>query len=413
MPPKVEDALANETTPLTVADGAEKKTKKTSIPGLQEQRQRRQKLLYSLLAIVGLTILGLSSLMVYHQRIAHDHGGSAATGNDMTEVTSSATVTITSDGEYTVLYAQDITADVDISLAELATVMLPRWYQASVMAASLNLNTSSMDPSTVEPARKCLLTTRDLLDVFGPIYPHSQWKEVRRYFKEGYELAGAYQDLDHAKIAYDPALWEERRGALLTWKEDFEAYQQTHDVVDFLQHSTISKRSRCEKNFAKEKESHLFWSDGGIARAPCGKDKARKTLKRLAQAQLQNALLYFNIMSPYEHVLSVDHQEIYHNFRKELRSFLDVYHLLGFILFPENSDETSTHIATLLNARKLLGEINDNWTAYDVYQAENTHLEQQQTLQLKIDAEWKDFQSWASTHDLRGAIQDLVILLED
>lgn len=121
-------------------------------------------------------------------------------------------VHVSSEGVYSVIYdtgINDTSPELDSFIsypvkkcfAELALVMLPPWYTASRMAMNDVLQQETMDPSNVKNARQVLLTTRDLLDVFSPVYPsHSQWGNVRNLYKDGYELVGYYQDLVRLRI---------------------------------------------------------------------------------------------------------------------------------------------------------------------------------------------------------------------
>jgi hypothetical protein len=293
----------------------------------------------------------------------------------------------------------------DKSFAELAVMMLPVWYTASRMAMNDVLVAKKMDPTNVKNAREVLLTTRDLLDVFSPVYPtQSLWQSVRNLYKDGYELVGYYQDLDHAHVAFSKKLWDHRRNDVLNWKDDFEFFDSRHDVHTFLRRDV--EFDGCYDH----SESHLFWGEleGYL---PCGSDSATASLQKLVAVQLNNALDLLNTILKIDSVLDVEDQELYHDFRKELRSVLDEWELFGTVLFPSAEQHHSpvhSSLKKLKEARDRLGQINDNWTAYQLYVTEKERKEDRKTLATLINTEWDDFKDWVTKTNLPDAIQTLL-----
>jgi hypothetical protein len=338
----------------------------------------------------------------------------------------------TPDGNYTVRYARNVT--VNTTFAEMAYILLPPWYQATRLALeeditddgdddydpTTNSTSARMNPTTVQNARKVLLTARDLLDVCSPVFPtNGLWKRVRTFYKDGYDVLGQYQDLDHAHVAYSPDLWHQRRMAVLHWKANFEHFAQRHDnLLHFFFHGIDP--DGCYHH----DESHLFWGDledmGGSKNGdtaasgtrtgslPCGSDLATESLQQLATVQLTKALVYWKQISSYESVLSVEHEEDFHNLRKELRSVMDEYDLVGPIMFPPSMPGIRNYMKTLKATRGLLGQVNDDWTAYDLYVTRNEHKKEQKALAVQIDAEWNEFLQWAQKNDLEGTIQGML-----
>jgi len=322
-------------------------------------------------------------------------------------------VEVSPKGVYSVRYVTDTGKSINGTLgssgpnrifAELASMMLPPWYTASRMAMNDVLKQETMDPSNVKHARQVLLTTRDLLDVFSPVYPtRSIWGKVRNLYKDGYELVGEYQDLDHAHVAFSQDLWDKRRDEVLAWKRNFAFFDNRHDIHSFLIDSVDTE------GCYNHDESHLFWADLSGA-LPCGNDVASSSLQTLATVQLNNAMDLLNEMMKFETVLDVSKQLVFHDFRKEIRSFLDEWDLFGFVLLPSAKDGTSVKdsLKTLKKAHKLLGKVNDNWTAYDLYVTRNEHKAQQEKLITEINTGWDDFKEWVSSSDLAGTIQFLL-----
>jgi hypothetical protein len=337
-------------------------------------------------------------------------------------------------GNYTIQYARNVT--VTTTFAEMASILLPPWYQATRLVLEEDIidggnddnydptnpdsttNNRIMNPTTVQNARKVLLMTRDLLDVCSPVFPtNGLWGKVRYLYKEGYDVLGEYQDLDHAHVAYSPKLWKKRKFAVLHWKANFQHFAERHDnLLHFFFHGVDPE------GCYHHDESHLFWGDlededitgtssssgTRTSNLPCGGDLATDSLQQLVSVQLSKALVYWKQISSYESVLSVDHEENFHNLRKELRSVMDEYDLVGSIIFPSSNSGIKKKMKTLKSARDLLGQVNDDWTAYNLYVTQKDHKKEQKILAVQIDQEWNDFVSWALSNDLEGTIQGLL-----
>lgn len=326
-------------------------------------------------------------------------GASSESTPSVPQPIESGLVEVSSDGDYIVHYQERLTRNT--TFAELAQLMLPPWCEASLMAINDGLQPDTMDPTNVQKARKVLLTTRDLLDVFSPVYPtKSIWSKVRALYKDGYEKVGYYQDLDHAHIDYSPDLWEQRHDDVMLWKATFASYASKHDVLGFLSGDVTD-------GCYDHKESHLFWGemDGKL---PCGYAPATPSLQSLASVQLHNALNYLQTIVQYDTVLGEVEEETFHNFRKELRSFLDEYDLFGFVLLPNAGDYAKPALDLLKEARQSLGDINDKWTAYHHYVKRNEQETEQMALEEEIVEGWDKFVQWVASVDLAGAIQSLL-----
>ena len=316
-------------------------------------------------------------------------------------------VHMSKEGEYSVTYPQNLTNDK--TFGELSKIMLPPWLEASLM--SLKDLPADVDPSEVKNTRDTLLTTRDLLDVFSPVYGNKAlFGKLRDQFKIGYETVGYFQDLDHSGVEHSENLWEQRRTDVLNWKKNFVAFVGTHGIRGYIMVGVTDKCTR------RKRESHLFWEelDGPL---PCGSDLASASLAKLAVVQLAKSIEYLQSVLTFDAVLlDESHQEEYHNLRKELRSFLDEYDLFGTVLLMEGSADgtnISNNLRTLKKARKLLGDVNDDWTAYHIYADEETNYDKSSDkmtdLGDQINKKWGDFKDWAQTNNLIGSIQSLLL----
>jgi hypothetical protein len=178
------------------------------------------------------------------------------------------------------------TAD-DDSLSGLAASMLPAFY--ADMLPRLDMFTKTLVPGEVFKTRKFMLATRDLLDVFSPVYPNTTtatiglenedlWGSLRFYLDDGYMVVGDFLDLNHAHVKYSKRQLNHSRNRVLQWHARFRKFREAHDVPAFLAAPTIDSIS-----FHHEKESRLFWKH--IHKRPGGGDPATASLQYLGSKQ--------------------------------------------------------------------------------------------------------------------------------
>jgi len=128
---------------------------------------------------------------------------------------------------------------------------------------------------------------------------------------------------------------------------------------------------------------------------------------------LTSALAYLILALAAEHVVgdqavNKDVHELYHNCRKEIRSFLDSVDLFGQLLFPDKSfEQHDEDISLLKQTKKLLGDLNDEVVAYSKYLEWNEYPEEQLQLKSFITADWGEFRRWAEEVDLNGKLYSL------
>jgi hypothetical protein len=208
----------------------------------------------------------------------------------------------------------------NISFGDLASLMVPFYFQNSVDLCistivpnrdSSSTSDGDYSPTSVLPGevfelRKAILKTRDLFDIFSPVYPrklrllgrqktgeeqeednmpggerkmkkkgrgkHQRndkeeilhktkknhhtvvdvWKILRRFLDDGYMLLGDFQDLNHAKISYTPKRLHQYQLQVWNWKEEFVAFvAQNHEgIMDYLSHACPSKMEKQEQELS-------------------------------------------------------------------------------------------------------------------------------------------------------------------
>ena len=250
----------------------------------------------------------------------------------------------------------------DITFADLAAFMLPTYFQgcvdlcaSTIIPAVIDDTTTSTSvmPGEVAVLRKTILKTRDLIDVFSPVYPtrtltwkawsssyfgkhfdreyyipvessshgtgvrqvnevaqDDLWRTLRKFLADGYRLIGEFQDLDHAQIAYTPSELTEYQQEVWAWLSGFMNFVETsrQHIFSYLslpcnENGRKSRHSKCK--YAHHHVSHLFWATTSMHELPNGNlDKAKHALAKLGHAQLKRAETYLRDALSYEFILN-------------------------------------------------------------------------------------------------------------
>ncbi|CAB9510320.1 expressed unknown protein [Seminavis robusta] len=368
-----------------------------------------------ILTVLVVALFGVAGLLIGQLVV-----GRPTTHSDIDDADVKAMVEVTPDGQYHVHRNVTFVPD-ETTFAQLATELLPPWYQASLMAVedtldnkkNNNINNNhknSIAPDQVQGCRKALLMTRDLLDVFAPVFatpPSSRnlWRKLRKLYKEGYEKVGYLQDLDHSGVDYSDALLRQRVTQVLLWRDEFNTFQHKHRISYLFRHAADTNTNKCNRH-APLATSQKFWSNDNED-LPCGSDLALVTLRQLAVLQLTHAQYYWNQIQDYDSVVDELREEHFHNLRKQLRAHVDVFggNTDSPLLLPDILNTGTTEMDTLDKAQHLLGAINDLWTAYHIYETRGTHGKEQKELVQQMDDAWTEFRQWAVDKDLAGVIQ--------
>jgi len=385
-----------------------------------------------------------------------DGSSGSSSSSSSTSITSTSTATSTT-------AATSPLPLTSLTFVELAEKMIHPWYEASMMAVMDDPAWEvGINPDNCIAIRKCLLFARDMLDVFSPVFPdtparnkkkrkkrmrsaasgnvdangdsivvdRSLWKELRTQYKDGYGVLGDLQDLQD--LTYSKELLARRTNAVNQWKTEFLAFQHAYRIRRFLYTEVGSSGGSggggidpqgCYYHAA----SHLFWGRTQKADLPCGYHPGVGSLRSLGSVQLEQSLVYLNTVRTYDTVVPLEHQMVFHNLRKILRIFADEYDLFGAILVPNSDtdtddiDTTSSSndnadsddsavkdaIAVLRDTENALGDINDQWTALDIYKKDNSHLKKQAKMAEDVDKSWKEFLKWEKhpKHDLEKSVR--------
>jgi len=336
-----------------------------------------------------------------------------------------------------------------VSFAGLARRLVPEWYNSTVEI--LPVISPRVYPDEVYLLRKTLLKTRDMMDAFGPVYPNAYnetkttiptntvtidlWYELRHWLALGYRRIGEFQDLNNAHIRHTNQQMDFLRMPVLMWLHGFETFRARvggdRVIMDFLGSARYEPGGFCH---GVDRESHLFWDgylcvdDHDIAlRMMTAVDgttgdrfvPASSVLRKLLAQQLDRALGYWRVVEPFRTIHPDMHDE-FHNLRKQLRGITDEFDVLGCETFIETTASTSPFancstvteaVDAMKVARKLLGDINDDYTALEFYRQYDFHHGQQAKLVERIHHRYSHFKRWMTDDRIPSALEHLQELM--
>jgi len=275
-------------------------------------------------------------------------------------------------------------------------------YQAMLpLLTQLTLGTM---PANVYTVRKGLLTARDMLDVFSPVYTNNTngvdlWGIVRKSLDDGYTLVGNFQDLDHSHVSYTEKDLETRRNATLDWKESFVALEAKYDVVNFVSGPELMMYTHLN-------ESSFYWKYVKMSMRPKGSAEAHTALQYLLFTQINTSLAYYDFVYPYISVINDSIHTIFHDYRKMLRTMSDEEVALGDMLVSTTNTTIVATFALINDARSRLGNINDEVTAYDFYMQDGK-TSKAAAMKSEIDSDWEAFKTWSTMENFRQKLVDL------
>ena len=314
----------------------------------------------------------------------------------------------------------------DMTFAELGVYLIQQHYAESLEVID-KVFVESVQPMEVAVPRKVLLKTRDLLDIFSPMYPANSntthqgnkanhhfdlWTKLRWEMAKGYQIVGEFLDLNHAHINYSQASCDKLRNEILEWKANFTIFRQDHPEIPVYLALPLQ-----EGRVHHAKESRFFWLNTPKKGLPRGSSGVTTMLQRLAIYQSNLALQYLNHTMHFETIIArhtpeeqLQRQKYFHNLRKTLRAICDEVDVLGADVFRTDPFTPSfdAEFALLSKARGVLGDLNDLWTAYDFYVQHNKLRSEQDRLALAVDADFIDFKQWAKEEDLEGTLHYMI-----
>ena len=281
-----------------------------------------------------------------------------------------------------------------ITFGELAQERVFKSYQT--LAENVGRLSKDSLPHEGKALRKDLDLARDMLDIFAPVMPGTEKNDfflaLRENLDMGYESVGFFKDLyDVQGVAspdeavYDQGEVKEFLKPVLDWKEsfldkDFQRASQT--FFETIDADHVYKRK--SKDLSK-----FYWRN--IENLPSFGDPAGDSLIRLIKGLLKQARAEEDQLLEIKSVVDKDDQEVFHDFRKRVRTVVEVSEYFSELFDPSEIQKAKLVVLTELVAR--YGALHDKMISYD-RALEKDKKSKAKELAREIDADWQDIKKW-------------------
>ena len=281
-------------------------------------------------------------------------------------------------------------------------------------------------PHEAKSVRKLIGRIRLYIDLFAYAYDYDDnydiWQKLRDDLDEGYETMGGFKDIYDAMgisvatrdeatgewgdgvhprdIDYDDDEVEEVREDVLDWLDGFFSKQRIALYRYYLRAANLEKI--CLR--PKASQSKFIW--GGVSVVP---DPDRTGLENLG-------LLTFNLATLAENdylgaielddLTDTENEEIFHDFRKRVRSVLKLHAEFPQIIAEEASNQQWI-MATLDEMVSRYGDVNDLLIGYHRL-VDADKRKKAKKLAKKINKQWDDLRDWQTERQ----IDDVLVRLE-
>lgn len=258
-------------------------------------------------------------------------------------------------------------------------------------------------PHDAKDLRKEILSAREMLDLFiFSFQGENEILEFRKQLDSGYEVIGAFKDLydsqvldDPAQARYDKKWVQTRRKDVLIWKVQFLFHRSSYEAL--LQRILPVGSVK----YKKKNLSNQFWGASEIN--PKVENLASELLSRLL------ADLWSTARSEYEIVREIKDPgkdekriEVYHNFRKRIRSALKI--IQYFDEFPQAFSSEELQTLSLLVSQ--YGTISDMIAKLELLD-EKKDQKKIEALHQKIKVQWKDIRAWEKSQNIGQVLSDV------
>ncbi|MCC6805986.1 MAG: CHAD domain-containing protein [Deltaproteobacteria bacterium] len=264
--------------------------------------------------------------------------------------------------------------------------------------------------------RKQVLKLRQHLDIFAHVYQRDpkQFKALRDSLDQGYEALGRFKDLFDSQgltettrdpgtgafvqtttlteLRYKKGEVDERLAAALAWKRKFLAPERQAELKSML-------AGAADPEGKKTVGSRFFW--GSVDQKPKASLSGVENLQRLLAGLLDRAIEEYKPFKKLATPLG-ENQEVFHDYRKRVRSILNV--LDGF---PELTAPTLAPLRqTLVEHITLCGLIEDKLVGHELA-SKRGKGKQAKALEEEIEAKFAALKEWQKEHGVKDALKAL------
>jgi len=227
------------------------------------------------------------------------------------------------------------------------------------------------------------------------------WSNIRKDLDSGYELVGAFQDLDHSGIDYTELDVIPLRTPCLEWKKTFLVNQQKQKYLDYLRNPSYLKL------YPRDTVPTYFWNVAGAA--PSLKYSGPENIALLFRnLLLADRKIYNTSILLLTNVTDTVNQTIFHSFRKLQRAILSIDEEFRNIIKILNQNEYDEVIYTIKQVYTKLGNLHDMLVKYEYY-VRREEVKKAERQREDVDTEWVNTLDWMKERDLWTLFGKIVV----
>jgi CHAD domain-containing protein len=306
---------------------------------------------------------------------------------------------------------------------ELAYDKVPKNYGELLKSLEATLNEDTL-PHEAKKVRKQIGYFKAYLDIFVYAFPDQEkWAQLREDTDDGYTVVGAFKDIFDAleievavydektktwsegtkpeDIPYDPVLVNARRKDVLDWLSKYADSEYTSQIDEFLSNPPEELSAP-----VKEELSRFYW--GGVAESPDLDQTGAKNVRLLASKILEKAKSDYPEVLTLTDLTVLEQEEKMHDFRKRIRSVLQIIELFEEIYPSSYGDEPSFKFLDKLVDR--YGDVHDSVVAYHLA-LDTDETARASELKAEVTQTWDELIQWQNDKNITAAVNDLEDIL--
>lgn len=310
----------------------------------------------------------------------------------------------------------------DLSYQELAQAANTTYL--SIIAEEIDKVSEATYPHDVKCLRKQIGYMKILVDLFVYAYPEKKGKKdpilkFRGFLDDGYEFYGDYKDefdrdpeivaavseykIDSCRFevpsevlekVYDQRRISEKQRILLDWSNKFaEKFPKNLEMLSKVEKRLVDR--------PKKSLSRFYW--GGLDVSPKKKKlDGLGNIKRLQYHLLDKALFEYDILISRDEIHRYEDEEVFHDFRKRVRSVLRID-----LFFPgTRPDRASDKLEEVEEYVGMFGDVNDLFLKYHDYLDEG-NKKKAGKIRKQINKSWKELKKKLIKEKLKKKLKTL------
>jgi len=264
-------------------------------------------------------------------------------------------------------------------------------------------------PHEAKQLRRQIGTVRIYVDIFSYAFEYNKdfdvWEELRDDLDKGYGKMGAFKDLfDTQRVepqdaVYDKEEVKQYRKKVLKWKKKF------LKPMRFTLYEYLIKYTATGVIYSRPKDSlsKFFW--GSVDIAPTTEITGIQNIALLVKKLISISEEDYVVVRTVDDLTDSQNEEVFHDFRKRLRSILKVIGYFNQVL-TVSQDEYNEILEIVGDLVTYYGDINDILTSYHLA-IKREHNRRAREFKREIKEEFKKVQKWQEENKIN---EKLVLL---